>query len=104
MTYSKFKEIIDLMIKQNAKIHSAYDLKIDLIDFYDESDKTVHLLWSSILNEYGLDWLNWYLYEKNGISGTPDKKLTAHDLDGTEICKNVKGLYQYLTKYKYFKI
>ena len=29
--------------------------------------------------------------------------MTANDEDGTEICKNIKGVYEYLVKYEYFK-
>ena len=102
MTYKEFKAMIDLQILHHNKIHQAYKLKIDLIDAFDNQEKLVDLLWEQILSEKGVDWLRWYLYEKDGISGKPKKDMTADD-DGQVICKDLKGTYNYLIKNNYFK-
>jgi len=104
MTYKEFKDILDLHISHHKKIQALYKLKVDLIDTFDEQDRAIQLLWQSVLNKFGYDWLSWYLYEKDGISGKPRKDLTAHDNEKNEICKDLKGLWEYLTKEKYFKI
>ena len=96
MTYKEFKAMIDLQILHHNKIHQAYKLKIDLIDAFDNQEKLVDLLWEQILSEKGVNWLRWYLYEKDGISGKPKSNMTANDENGKEICKNVKGLYDFL--------
>jgi len=102
MTYKEFKGAVDLMISHHIKISKAYDLNIDLIDFSNGQAVLIGVLWSQILTEEGLDWFNWFLYEKNGISGKPKKDIKAND-KGNEICKDLKGLHDYLTTYKCFK-
>ena len=76
---------------------------INLIEAFDEQEKVIDALWNKVLTENGKDWLSWYLYEKDAISGKPKKDFKAHD-GNVEICKDVKGLYDYLNKNKYFKI
>ena len=103
MTFPEFKEIVDKMVAASQTVDAAYKLKIDLYEMLDDHYSVVDKLWGHILTEQGEDWFNWYMYEKNGISGTPKEELTASDSDGTEICKDLKGLYFYLVKYNYFK-
>jgi len=103
MTFKEFKAVNDLMVSHHIKVYKAYDLNIDLLDFGNEQEGVIEALWSQILTIKGLDWFNWFLYEKDGISGKPKKDMKAHD-GGKEICKDLKGLYDYLTTQKYFKI
>ena len=103
MTYLQFKQIIDLQIAHSQKMDKLYKLNINLIEAFDEQEKVIDALWKQVLTADGDFWLSWYLYEKDGISGKPKKDFKAHDGD-VEICKDVKGLYDYLSKQKYFKI
>ena len=103
MTYAQFKQIIDWQIAHSQKMDKLYKLNINLIEAFDEQEKVIDALWNKVLTENGKDWLSWYLYEKDGISGKPKKNMKAHDGD-VEICKDIKGLYDYLSKQKYFKI
>jgi len=101
MTYAQFKQIIDWQIAHSQKMDEFYKLNINLIEAFDEQEKVIDALWKQVLTTDGDDWVSWYLYEKNGISGKPKKDFKAHDGD-VEICKDVKGLYDYLNKNKYF--
>ena len=103
MTYKDFKRVVDLMIDQNKRINSLYKLGVDTYETFDEHDRIVSLLWKEVLTEFGYEWLSWYLYEKNGISGSPRKELNATDSDGSEICYNLKSTYDYIKKSGYFK-
>ena len=79
MEYKDFEKVIGLMVNHSSKVSKLYsEFKIDLI------------------------WMGWYLYDKNGISGKPNKDIKAHDLD-KEICRNLKELHKYLVDSKYFK-
>ena len=102
MTYKAFKQIIDLQIAHTQRVRAFYDLKLDLIETFEEQDRAVELLWKELLTEFGYDWLSWYLYEKDGISGKPRKDLKAWDKENKEICKDLKGLWKYLIKEEYF--
>ena len=103
MTFKEFKAVNDLMVSHHIKVSKAYDLNIDLLDFGNEQEGVIDALWNQILTIKGLDWFNWFLYEKDGISGKPKKDMKAHD-GKKEICKDLKGIYDYLTTQKYFKI
>jgi alpha-amylase/alpha-mannosidase (GH57 family) len=103
MKYKEFKELVDLMVKHEEKIDAAYKLKIDLIDFCDDQNKLINTLWGHILTVEGLDWFSWFMYEKDYISGKIKKHLTAKDESGKEICKDLKGLHEYLVTQMYFK-
>lgn len=103
MTFPEFKEIVDKMVESYKTIDSIYKLKIDLYESLSDYDFVIEKLWGHILTEFGEDWFNWYMYEKGGITGAPKELITANDSDGTEICKDLEGLYDYLIKNKYFK-
>lgn len=103
MTYKAFKAIIDLQVAHRNRIQALYKLKVDLIETFDEQDKAIELLWQEVLTEHGYDWLSWYLYEKDGISGKPREHLSAWDEEKNEICKDAKGLWEYLKRENYFR-
>jgi hypothetical protein len=104
MNFKDFKECIDNLVEMHRKSSEAYKLKIDIIDYHDEYDKAITILWDQILTDNGQDWLSWYLYEKDGISGKPRKDMKACDKDGKEICKNLKNLHSFLVENSYFRI
>ena len=94
MNYEKFKQIIDLQVAHNKRSDELYALKIDLLETFDEITRANDLLWTEVLTDNGDYHLCYYLYEMNGINGTPDLN---------EEYKNVKELYDYLIENKGFK-
>jgi hypothetical protein len=94
MNYEKFKKIIDLQIAHNKRSDELYALKIDLLDTFNEIARANELLWEELLTENGDYHLCYYLYEMNGINGTPDLN---------EEYKDIKELYDYLIENKGFK-
>jgi len=104
MTFTHFKELTDLMVKQTERTASALQLGIELYDFTEQYADLVHKLWSCILTDHGFDWFMWFMYEKDYVGdGVGRADLTAHD-DETPICEDLKGLYEYLVKNNYFKV
>ena len=94
MNYEKFKQIIDLQIAHNKRVDVLYALKIDTVDFFNEIGQANDLLWTEVLTENGDYHLCYYLYEMNGMYGTPDLN---------EEYKDIKELYDYLIENKGFK-
>jgi len=94
MNYEKFKQIIDLQIAHNKTIDELYKLKIDLSETFDTLGRANDLLWTEVLTENGDYHLCYYLYEMNGMYGTPDLN---------EEYKDIKELYDYLIENKGFK-
>ena len=94
MNYEKFKQIIDLQIAHNKRVDELYALKIDTVEFFNELGRANELLWEELLTENGDYHLCYYLYEMNGIYGTPDLN---------EEYKDTRELYDYLIENKGFK-
>jgi hypothetical protein len=104
MTFESFKKIIDLMVASSNQLSKSLEVGIDLIEFTDIYRSTIDQLWSNLLDENGIDWLEWFLYEKDYISngiGNPEIKAYYQE-SGDEIVKDLNGLYDYLIENKYF--
>jgi len=107
MTFEKFKHIVDLMVQNSAKLDRSYENGIDLIDFTEGYSIVINYLWGQVLTVEGLDWFDWFMYEKNYLQdGIGNPELTAYSTDSgeeVEIIKDLEGLYEYLIENKYFK-
>jgi hypothetical protein len=113
MIFEKFKEIIDYMVISSQNLNKTHDLGIDLLEFTEGYSKVIHLLWKEVLTVEGIDWLDWFLYEKDYIhDGIGRSDMTAYsniptDFTGEdekiEIAEDLEGLYKYLLENNYFK-
>ncbi len=101
MEFEKFKRILDLQTEHHKRIQTLYSLKVDVLDTFDELEKVVEMLWGEILTEEGADWLSWFLYDKDYVSGKLREDMNAWDGE-KEICKDLEGLYAYLKDSNYF--
>lgn len=102
MEYSKFKAFVDCLSDMTKRNRDAYKIGLDLIDYTEPYDKAVTILLEEILTPEGNDWLSWFLYEKGGIDDKIRKDMKAWD-GKKEICKNLKGLHEYLIDNSYFR-
>jgi hypothetical protein len=107
MTFEKFKHIVDLMVKNSSRLDSSYENGIDLIEFTEGYSIVINYLWGEILTTEGLDWFDWFMYEKNYLQdGIGNPEMQAYSTDSgeqVEIIKDLPGLYEYLIENKYFK-
>jgi hypothetical protein len=107
MTFEKFKHIVDLMVQNSAKLDGSYELGIDLIEFSEGYNIVINYLWGQLLTTEGLDWFDWFMYEKNYLQdGIGNPEMQAYSTDSgeqVEIIKDLEGLYEYLTENNYFK-
>jgi hypothetical protein len=107
MTFEKFKHIVDLMVQNSAKLDRSCENGIDLIDFTEGYSIVINYLWGQVLTVEGLDWFDWFMYEKNYLQdGIGNPEMQAYSTDNgeqVEIIKDLPGLYEYLIENKYFK-
>lgn len=103
MNFKEFEECIGYLIEMYNKNAEVYSRGVDLIEYWEPYEKAFSLLWAEILTEEGEDWLYWYLYEKDGITGNPREDMKAWDSDKKEICQNLENLHDYLMKSNYFR-
>ena len=108
MTFERFKFITDIMVQNSSRVDKSYDQGVDLVEFVEGYNVVTEYLWGEILTTEGLDWFNWFMYEKNYLqdgAGNPEMNAYSKINDGeqVEICKDLEGLYEYLIENNYFK-
>jgi hypothetical protein len=96
MKYEQFKKLIETIEHIKKRTSSIYDLGLDLINFEDEYFKIVNILMDSVFEKEGHDWIDWYLYERDGFK---DKKNLATDGNGNEICYDIPSLWKTVKEY-----
>lgn len=103
MKFEEFEELIDLMRSHSIKLGRLNDeFGIDLVETFNDHHVLVDRLWDLLLDERGMEWLSWFLYEKNALRGEPRNDIKAFDGD-KEICRDLRGLYDYLVENRYLK-
>jgi len=116
MEYKKFQKMVDLLKTHEKKVHQAYDLKIDMIDFFDDLQNVISILLEESYGKEGLDWFDWFRFEsdygRKKWGGVPvyearedgkiveikgrDSKYGAYDENGNPICYSVKSTWEFL--------
>lgn len=93
MTLEVFKEIIETIKAQSEKANSLYKLGVDVIEFTEPYDK----IWSLLLKVYygkaGEDWISWFIFDRDSISGDPNQ---AWDENGNPICYDIPSLWKHV--------
>jgi hypothetical protein len=93
MKLTVFKEVVRLLQAQNIKDNSFSKLGLDTMNLNEDLDTAVVLLIGAAYGEKGKETFLWWCYDKDW--GTrEDLKMT--DEDGTELCKTIEDLWQYL--------
>jgi hypothetical protein len=94
MTLKTFTTLIEGIQSQSKKTHELYKHGVDLLSFNDDYYReVVRPLIVETFGEEGIDWINWYIYEKNGR-----EDMKAWDKEGNEICHNIESLYNEITQ------
>lgn len=98
------KEIFLELLKQyriiNEYVAKYEKLGIQLYEGEYPIMDPVNLLFETTLkgnfNEFGIDWINWFIFENN----FGDNKLEAYESNGDLICQTEEELYNYIQQYK----
>lgn len=95
MTKKVFEELIFTLQSLSYNSHKAYELGINLLDFAEPYYKAINLLFKSCFNQEQIDWIDWYLYERDMISSDNSKAWkTNKDGTGEEICHTIDSLWE----------
>ena len=89
MKQEVFIHILDKIRDKSNKIDKLYYLGIDLINFSDDSNEVIDILFKVYYGKEGADWIDWYLWERDE-NGADDQATN----DGKPICYNVQSLWE----------
>ena len=103
MTLETFTKLLDNYNEAYRKSKAIYELGIDLEDYNDIFQKNTELLLNEVFTEEGIEWIFWFLYEKDYIEGALKEDMKAWDEHDQEICQDVPRLYRFLVQSEYVK-
>ena len=99
MQLKEFQNLINYHKKFFDKLSELHDIGFDFYEgkfqLVTDVDQMFDVIVSSLYNEEGLDWINWFIYENEYGS----KKLEAWDENKNLICQDLESLYEYIQKY-----
>lgn len=102
MTFEKFKEYINTICSFNEYLDSIDTFGISLYEtpipelFYKMQSEYEQL----VFTDEALDWINWWLYEKNSKWDYQIKKFEAYDKDGNVIPSDtIEDLWNIIKEY-----
>lgn len=95
MKYEVFSKVLSCIKELDEKSQKAYGAGIDLLNFTEPYSQAIWHLFGAYYGKSGKDWIEWFIYEKDGRKG-----ITAHNSRGEEICKTEKELWKIIEKEK----
>ena len=103
MTLETFTKLLDNYTEAYSKSMEVSLLGINLDEYSEIFQKNTELLLGEVFTEEGVEWIFWFLYEKDYIEGTLKDDMKAWDEHDQEICQDVPRLYRYLVQNKHIK-
>jgi hypothetical protein len=91
MKLEVFEKIVTLIKEQSERSFKLAEMGVDLINYEDSYAAAITLLFRAYYGTEGEDWISWYLYEKESLSG---EILQAWDKEGNEICYDIPSLWK----------
>lgn len=92
MEYNEFLKVISGQKEASEKIHKAYKLGIDLIEFVEIYESISNILIKEIYGEEGADWYSWFCYENE----YGEKGVQAWDENEQPIFYSIESAWEYL--------
>lgn len=92
MKLEVFEKVITKIKEHDSKIHSLYEIGVDLIEFSDGPSSIWALLFRAYYGEEGEDWISWFLYERDSSVGSDPNQ--AWDKEGNPICYDIPSLWK----------
>ena len=94
MTKQQFEEVILKLQLTQLRSRELYKLGVDLMEIEEPYHKVVDILFNSCFNGEQMGWIDWFLYEREGMRG---EILQAHktvDGEQVEICHTIDSLWE----------
>jgi len=93
MKLEVFEEIVKTIKEQSDLNHKLYELGVDLIEYSEPYDKIWSLLLKAYYGKIGEDWISWFIFERDSVSGEPNQ---AWDENDEPICYDIPSLWKHV--------
>jgi hypothetical protein len=103
MTLETFTKLLDNYTEAYSKSMAVSQLGINLDEYSEIFQKNTELLLNEVFTEEGIEWIFWFLYEKDYIEGALKEDMKAWDEHDQEICQDAPRLYRFLVQSEYVK-
>jgi hypothetical protein len=100
MTKQSFEKIILNLQVARKKSRELYKLGIDLMQYDENYEHSVDEFFRATFNADQLGWIDWYLYEREGMDGKINKATKKVGRKKVEICHTIDSLWETIQEYK----
>lgn len=100
MTKQSFEKIILNLQTARNRSREMYKLGVDLMHYEENYEKVVDELFRAAFNPDQLEWVDWFLYEREGFDGKINKAWKRVGRKKVEICYDIDSLWETIQEYK----
>jgi hypothetical protein len=100
MTKQSFEKIILNLQTAHNRSREMYKLGVDLMHYEENYEKVVDELFRAAFNPDQLEWVDWFLYEREGFDGKINKAWKKVGRKKVEICYDIDSLWETIQEYK----
>ena len=94
MNKKSFEKIILNLQAARKRSREMYKLGVDLMNYEENYEHAIDELFRAAFNTDQLGWIDWYLYEREGIRGNINKAWKKVGRKKVEICHTIDSLWE----------
>jgi hypothetical protein len=94
MNKKSFEKIILNLQAARKRSREMYKLGVDLMNYEENYEHAIDELFRAAFNTDQLGWIDWYLYEREGITGNINKAWKKVGRKKVEICHTIDSLWE----------
>jgi len=94
MNKQSFEKIILHLQTAHKKSRELYKLGLDLMQYDENYEFVIDELFKAAFNEEQRGWVDWFLYEKEGLRGETNKAFKKVGRKKVEICHTIDSLWE----------
>jgi hypothetical protein len=87
------KIILNLQLAQKRS-REIYKLGLDLMQIEETYEVVIDELFRAAFNEEQLGWIDWFLYEREGMTGNTNKAYKTVGKKKVQICHTIDSLWK----------
>jgi predicted protein tyrosine phosphatase len=100
MTKQSFEKIILNLQVARKKSRELYNLGVDLMQYDENYEHAIDEFFRVTFNADQLEWIDWFLYERECMNGKIQKAWKKVGKKKVEICYDIDSLWETIQEYK----